>query len=206
MIGSELQKLLSPLRVTILLLLFIAKCVCALLPFSYDIGYSKAVYREYMHLLEGQTAAQAAAWIETEAAWIEASLGTENTEEMGVSEQFAAMENLAEAQRKADAFAAVYEKYLQFGARDDTENPPIFFYDLEWAAFLDNDAPDWILLLVIAVIIPYFTADCGSIRSMLFAARHGRRKLIRTKLLLAAALILFAAVLLQIAELLCFAV
>lgn len=138
MIRYELQKLLSPMRITMIFLLLIAKCVISCIPYSYDISYSKAVYREYMRQLEGQTAAQAAEWIATESEWIEQSLNAEITDDMTVPEQMAATENLAEAQRKVDAFAAVYNKYLSFceqsdgsccGDRTEEQIGSIFFDD-----------------------------------------------------------------------------
>lgn len=206
MVKYELQKLCSPLRITIFVLLLIFRAILSYLPYSYDIAHPKAVYREYMNLLEGKTAAESAQWMESEKQWIEMALSAEVTEDMSPQEQFAITADLAEAQRKADAFQAVYEKYLYFCVAEQNGRQPTFFYDLDWNAYLDDDAPDWLFLVFIAaVMIPYFTDDRGKIYTMLYCTKYGRKKLIRTKLILCAAAAFLMAFLLNLIEGICFA-
>ncbi len=206
MLRYELQKLCSPLRVIIFFLILLFRTVLSYLPYSYDIAYSKEVYREYMNQLEGKTAEESAAWMEAENHWIVDALTAEITNDMTPQEQFAITTDLAEAQRKKDAFQAVYEKYLYFCEAEQNGNQPIFFYDLDWNKYLHDDAPDWLFLIFIAtVIIPYFTNDCGKIYTMLYCTKYGRKKLIRTKLILCAAAAFLMAFLLNLIEGVCFA-
>lgn len=206
MVKYELKKLFSPLHITILILILIFRAALSYIPYSYDISYSKEVYREYMNLLAGKTAAEAAEWIEAEKQWIEETLQTEVTEEMTAQEQYTMNVAITDAQRKKDAFQAVYEKYLYFCELEQSGKHPVFFYDLEWNEYLSDNSPDWLFLIfMIAVIIPYFTNDCGKIHTMLFYTKHGRKKLIMTKLIISSASAFLVALLLNLIEGVCFA-
>lgn len=203
----EFSKLISPVTVVLLVILFAVRIFVSFLPRQYDIAYSKAVYKEYMKVLEGKTATEAAEYIEAEKAWLETALNADVTEDMTLQEQFAVTEDLSEAQRKTDAFQAVYEKYLYFCEQEEKGRHPVFFYDLDWLLYLDDDGPDWLLLLLLAgIIVPYFTNDCGKIHSMLFCTGYGRKKLMTVKLAVAAAFGCLITILFNLSDACCFVV
>ena len=58
MIRNELQKLFSPLHIIILTVILAIKLCVSVMPYTVHVPYSKAVYREYMRELAGQTAAE----------------------------------------------------------------------------------------------------------------------------------------------------
>ncbi len=205
MIRNELQKLFSPLHIIILIVILAIKICVSVMPYTVRVPYSKAVYREYMRELAGQTAAEAAVFIAGESAWMNEELNAEIADGKTVQEQFAVSEARRDADRKKEAFEAVCAKYAYFCEFAENDDPPVFFYDLEWNAFLTDNSPDWLFLLcIITVIVPFFTADCGAIRTMLFASRHGRARLIRVKLHCAWITALALSLLFQAAEIICF--
>lgn len=207
MIRYELKKLISPLTVTMLIVIFAVRILISFLPYQYDIAYSKSVYKEYMRILGGNTADEASDYIESEKAWLDAALNVEITDEIPLQQQFSALEDLSEAQRKSDAFDAVYEKYIYFCQLEQDERKPVFFYDLDWKEFLNDDKVDLFYLLILAiVIIPYFTNDYGKIHPMLFCTVYGRKRLICIKLALIVVLSGLIAILFNLSDVFSFAV
>ena len=206
MIRNELQKLFSPQHILILTVLLAIKICVSVMPYPVQVPYSKAVYREYMRELAGQTAAESAAFIGRESAWMDEALNAEIEDGMTVQEQFAVSEARGDAERKKDSFEAICAKYAYFCGYAESGDPPVFFYDLEWNAFLTDNSPDWLFLLcIVTVIVPFFAADCGKIRTMLFASRHGRTRLIRVKLHCACMTAFSLALMFQVMEIICFA-